>query len=152
MIHFRRTHPISPGRRSDAVLLAHEWVALWKDAGVDLRVSEVITGTLGRLCGSADFESMGAFEAARTRMEASPKAQAFAQSAIQSGCAFAFANAASCAPMLSVSADMHKRPSVPVVTTETRMVMPWSFAKSAHSCARATASPCLPGAMSIVFL
>ena len=79
MIHFRRTHPISPGRRSDAVLLAHEYVALWKDVGVDMRCSEVITGTLGRLCGSADFESMGAFEAARTRMEASPKAQAFAQ-------------------------------------------------------------------------
>ena len=77
MIHFRRTHPISPGRRSDAVLLVQEWAALWKDAGVDLRVSEVITGTLGRVCGSADFESMGAFEAARTRMEASPKAQVF---------------------------------------------------------------------------
>ena len=79
MIHYRRTHPISPGRHADGVLLAHEWAALWKDAGVDLRVSEVITGTLGRLCVSADFESMGALEAARTRMEASPKAQAFAQ-------------------------------------------------------------------------
>ena len=77
MIHYRRTHPISPGRHADGVLLAHEWAALWKDAGVELRVSEVITGTLGRVCGSADFESMGAFEAARTRMEASPKAQAF---------------------------------------------------------------------------
>ncbi|MEI8222004.1 MAG: hypothetical protein WCH91_15340 [bacterium] len=79
MIHYRRTHPISPGRHSDGVLLAHEWVALWKDVGVDMRCSEVITGTLGRLCVSADFESMGALEAARTRMEASPKAQAFAQ-------------------------------------------------------------------------
>ena len=77
MIHFRRTHPISPGRRSDAVLLVHEWAALWKDAGVDLRVSEVITGTLGRMCGSADFESMGAFEVALAKMLASPKAQVF---------------------------------------------------------------------------
>ena len=77
MIHFRRTHPISPGRRSDAVLLVHEWAALWKDAGVDLRCSEVITGTLGRMCGSADFESMAAFEAALAKMLASPKAQAF---------------------------------------------------------------------------
>ena len=77
MIHFRRTHPISPGRRSDAVLLVQEWAALWKDAGVDLRVSEVITGTLGRMCGSADFESMAAFEAALAKMLAPPKAQAF---------------------------------------------------------------------------
>ena len=77
MIHFRHTHPISPGRRSDAVHLVHEWAALWKDAGVDLRCSEVITGTLGRMCGSADFESMAAFEAALAKMLASPKAQAF---------------------------------------------------------------------------
>ena len=77
MIHYRRTHPISPGRHADGVLLAHEWAALWKDAGVDLRCSEVITGTLGRMCGSADFESMAAFEAALAKMLASPKAQAF---------------------------------------------------------------------------
>ena len=77
MIHYRRTHPISPGRHTDAIALAKEWAALWKDAGVDLQCSEVITGTLGRACVSADFETMAAFEAARTRMEASPKTQAF---------------------------------------------------------------------------
>jgi len=44
---------------------------------VELRCSEVITGTLGRICASADFESMAAFEAALAKMLASPKAQAF---------------------------------------------------------------------------
>ena len=39
-------------------------------------------------------------------------------------------------------------PSVPVVTTETRRSMPVASLKIAtHSCARATASACLPGAM-----
>jgi len=84
MIHLRRTSQIAPGRRSDAVLLVHEWAALWKDAGVDLRCSEVTTGTLGRMCGSADFESMAAFEAALANMLASPKAHAFSKKFQQS--------------------------------------------------------------------
>ena len=73
MIHFRRTHQISPGRQADAVARAHEWVAIWKEAaGIDIRVSVVTTGTLGRLCASADFESMGAHEEANAKVNAHP--------------------------------------------------------------------------------
>ena len=86
MIHYRRTHPISPGRHSDGVLLAHEWVALWKDVGVDMRCSEVITGTLGRLCVSADFESMGACEAAIAKGFGSPKGLALGAKHSQEDC------------------------------------------------------------------
>ena len=56
MIHVRTTHQIAPGRQADIVARAHEWAAIFKEAaGVDLRVSVVTTGTLGRLCTSADF-------------------------------------------------------------------------------------------------
>ena len=73
MIHWRRTHLIAPGRQADAVARAHEWVSIAKAAhGVDVRVSVVTTGTLGRLCWSADFESMGAREAAGAKAEAHP--------------------------------------------------------------------------------
>ena len=62
MIHLRRSFQIPPGRQADAVARAHEWVAIhMKVTGVDVRVSVVTTGTLGRLCWSADFESMGAY-------------------------------------------------------------------------------------------
>ena len=74
MIHVRTTHQIAPGRQADIVARAHEWAAIFKEAaGVDLRVSVVTTGTLGRLCTSADFESMGAFEAASAKGFGSPK-------------------------------------------------------------------------------
>jgi len=64
MIHVRHTLQIAPGRQADAVARLHEWAAIFKEAaGVDVRVSVVTTGTLGRLCFSADFESMGAREA-----------------------------------------------------------------------------------------
>ena len=64
MLHFRRTQQISPGRQADAVARAHQWVAIFKEAaGIDVLVSVVTTGTLGRMCVSADFESMGAREA-----------------------------------------------------------------------------------------
>ena len=77
MIHFRRTHQISPGRQADAVARAHEWVAIWKEAaGIDIRVSVVTTGTLGRLCWSSDYESMGAREAAEAKAYGSPKGKA----------------------------------------------------------------------------
>ena len=73
MIHFRRTIQIAPGRQADAVARAHEWVSIAKAAhGVDVRVSVVTTGTLGRLCFSADYESMGAREAAGAKAEAHP--------------------------------------------------------------------------------
>ena len=74
MIHFRRTHQISPGRQADAVARAHEWVAIFNEAaGIDIRISVVTTGTLGRLCFSADYESMGAFEALMAKGFGSPK-------------------------------------------------------------------------------
>ena len=74
MIHFRKTIQIAPGRQADAVARAHEWVAIFKEAaGVDLRVSVVTTGTLGRLCFSADYESMGACEATDAKGFGSPK-------------------------------------------------------------------------------
>ena len=77
MIHYRRTKQIAPGRQADAVARAHEWVAIWKEAaGIDIRVSVVTTGTLGRICFSADFESTGAQEAAEAKAYGSPKGKA----------------------------------------------------------------------------
>ena len=77
MIHHRRTVQIAPGRQADAVARAHEWVAIWKEAtGIDIRVSVVTTGTLGRLCHSSDYESMGAREAAEAKASGHPKAKA----------------------------------------------------------------------------
>ena len=80
MIHFRRSVQIAPGRQADVIARAHEWVAIWKDAGkdagVDVRVSVVTTGTLGRLCRSSDYESMGAWEAAQAKAFGSPEGKA----------------------------------------------------------------------------
>ena len=77
MIHHRRTTQIAPGRQADAVARAHEWAAIFKEAaGVDVRVSVVTTGTLGRLCSSSDYESMGAREAAEAKAYGNPKAKA----------------------------------------------------------------------------
>ena len=77
MIHFRRTLQIAPGRQADAVARAHEWVKTYKDStGIDIRVSVVTTGTLGRLCFSVDWESMGAREASDAKWQASPATQA----------------------------------------------------------------------------
>ena len=73
MIHFRRTVQIAPGRQADAVARAHEWAAIHKQAtGTDWRLSVVTTGTLGRLCVSADFESMGAREVIGAKAGAHP--------------------------------------------------------------------------------
>ena len=77
MIHFRRTQQIAPGRQADAVARWHEWLAIYKKAtGIQGHVSVVTTGTLGMLCFSADFESMGAREAADAKWQASPATQA----------------------------------------------------------------------------
>ena len=74
MIHHRRTVQIAPGRQADAVARAHEWVAIFKEAAsVDVRVSVVTTGTLGRLCSSADVDSLAAFEALSAKGFGSPK-------------------------------------------------------------------------------
>ena len=73
MIHFRRSVQIAPGRQADAVARAHEWVSIAKAAtGVTIRVSVVTTGTLGRLCYSADYESMGSQEASGAKANAHP--------------------------------------------------------------------------------
>ena len=73
MIHVRHTIQSAPGRQSDAVARLHEWAAIFKEAaGIQGHVSVVTTGTLGRLCVSADFESMGAQEAADAKAEAHP--------------------------------------------------------------------------------
>ena len=86
MIHWRRTHLMAPGRQADAVARAHEWVAIFKQAtGIDLRVSVVTTGTLGRLCFSADYESMGAHEAAFAKWLAHPATQALGAKQGQEG-------------------------------------------------------------------
>ena len=73
MIHYRHTWQIAPGRQADSVARAHEWVAIHKQAtGTDWRISVVTTGTLGRLCFSADFESMGAQEVIAAKAGAHP--------------------------------------------------------------------------------
>ena len=77
---------MAPGRQADAVARAHEWVAIFKQAtGIDLRVSVVTTGTLGRLCFSADYESMGAHEAAFAKWLAHPATQALGAKQGQEG-------------------------------------------------------------------
>ncbi|MSQ43723.1 MAG: hypothetical protein EXR45_05885 [Chloroflexi bacterium] len=77
MIHFRRTVQIAPGRQVDAMARAHEWVSIVREAtGVTMCVSVVTTGTLGRLCWSADYESMGAREAAGDKANAHLASQA----------------------------------------------------------------------------
>ena len=84
MIHFRRTIQSAPGRQSDAVARAHEWVAIYKKAtGIRGRVSVVTTGTLGRLCISSDHESMGAMEASDAKAEAHPDWKALWAKAMQ---------------------------------------------------------------------
>ena len=76
MIHYRKTIDIAPGRQGEAVARAHEWADLAKDHAITLRISVVTTGTLGRLCMSADYESMGAMEAATRKFGADPRAVA----------------------------------------------------------------------------
>ena len=84
MIHHRRTVQIAPGRQADAVARAHEYVSINKAAhGVDVRVSVVTTGTLGRLCWSSDYESMGAREAADAKALAHPDWKALRAKAMQ---------------------------------------------------------------------
>ena len=77
MIHHRRTVQIAPGRQADAVARAHEWVKIVKDScGVTLGISVVTTGTLGRMCFSTAYESMGAQEALWAKWLAHPATQA----------------------------------------------------------------------------
>ena len=74
MIHFRKTVQIAPGRQADAVAHAHTNAVLYKEiTGVTVRLSVVTTGTLGRLCFSADYENMAAREAAEAKSDADPR-------------------------------------------------------------------------------
>ena len=74
MIHFRRNRTMAPGRQADAVARAHEWLRIYTTTtGIECRASVVATGTLGRLCLSADFEGMGAKEAADAKANAPPE-------------------------------------------------------------------------------
>ena len=89
MIHYRKTIDIASGRQGEAIARAHEWAALAKDHGITLRVPVVTTGTLGRLCMSADYESMGAMEAATRKFGADPRATALdgkTPTGIRNGC------------------------------------------------------------------
>ena len=73
MIHARYRIQISPGRQADAIARMKNFTAIYKQAtGIDWRVSVVTTGTLGRACFSADFESMGAKDAADAKANAHP--------------------------------------------------------------------------------
>lgn len=84
IIHFRRTPQIARGRQADAVASGHDRAAIWKEAaGIDVRVSVVTTGTLGRLCSSSDYDSMGAREASEAKTYGSPKAKALMAKAMQ---------------------------------------------------------------------
>ena len=84
MIHARHTIQIAPGRQADAVARVHEWVAIYKEVtGVTVRLSVVTTGTLGRMCFSSDYESMGAWEAAQAKVSGSPKGKALMAKAMQ---------------------------------------------------------------------
>ena len=73
MIHWRRTHPMAPGRQADAVAFAKKLAEFHKQVtGIGMRVTVVTTGTLGRLCLSSDFETMGAMEATNAKFWESP--------------------------------------------------------------------------------
>ena len=72
MIHWRRTSQIAPGRQADAIARAREYEACWKSHGIEQRTTLVLTGTLGRLCWSWEWESMAAREAGRGKVFADP--------------------------------------------------------------------------------
>ena len=73
MIHARYPVQISPGRQADAIARMKDYTAIFKrETGVHVHVSVVTTGTLGWACYSADFESMGAKEAADAKANAHP--------------------------------------------------------------------------------
>ena len=73
MIHARYRIQISPGRQADAIARMKDYTAIYKrETGIHVHVSVVTTGTLGWACLSADFESMGAKDAADAKANAHP--------------------------------------------------------------------------------
>ena len=77
MINWRRTHPMAPGRQADALAFVKKVAHLFENVtGIKMPVRVVTTGTLGVMCMSADFESMGAREVAFAKFWANPEATA----------------------------------------------------------------------------
>ena len=72
VIHHRKTGQIAPGRQADAIARAREYEACWKSHGIEQRTTLVLTGTLGRLCWSWEWESMAAREAGVAKVFADP--------------------------------------------------------------------------------
>ena len=72
MIHHRQTVQIAPGRQADAIARAREIDKTWTDHGIEQRTTLVLTGTLGRLCWSWEWESMAAREAGVAKVFADP--------------------------------------------------------------------------------
>ena len=73
MIHARYRIQISPGRQADAIARMKDYTAIFKrETGIHVHVSVVTTGTLGWACFSADFESIGAKDAADAKANAHP--------------------------------------------------------------------------------
>ena len=73
MIHARYRIQISPGRQADAIARMKDYTAIYKrETGIHVHVSVVTTGTLGWACFSADFESIGAKDAADAKANAHP--------------------------------------------------------------------------------
>ena len=65
---------MAPGRQADALAFVKKVAHLFENVtGIKMPVRVVTTGTLGVMCMSADFESMGAFEAAEAKGFGSPK-------------------------------------------------------------------------------
>ena len=83
MIHHQQTGQIAPGRQADAIARAREYEACWKSHGIEQRTTLVLTGTLGRLCWSWEWESMAAREAGRGKVFADPHMIAIMAKAMQ---------------------------------------------------------------------
>ena len=64
---------MAPGRQADAVAFVKKVAEFHKQVtGIGMRVTVVTTGTLGRLCLSSDFETMGAMEATNAKFWETP--------------------------------------------------------------------------------
>ena len=65
---------MAPGRQADALAFVKKVAHLFENVtGIKMPVQVVTTGTLGVMCMSADFESMGAREAAFAKILGKPR-------------------------------------------------------------------------------
>jgi hypothetical protein len=76
MIHRRMTVQIAPGRQADMLGRIKEFEQIWQEHGVTMRIQLVTTGSLGRICFSADFDSMAHWEAIIATIDADPRVKA----------------------------------------------------------------------------